>query len=133
MKKTQRLFVYFKKDLYAGFLVFLLALPLSLGIAKASGFPAIMGIFTAIIGGLITSLFSRVSPLSIKGPAAGLITICAAAINEVSAIDNPTNAISHLSAILLIVGALQIFVGYMKLGSWQNYFPTQPYTECLLQ
>ncbi len=123
MKKTQNLFSYFKNDFYAGFLVFLLALPLSLGIAKASGFPAAMGIFTAMVGGLITSLFSRVSPLSIKGPAAGLITICAAAINEVSAIDHPANAISHLSAILLIVSALQIFVGYMRLGSLAELFP----------
>lgn len=123
MKITQRLFTYLKNDFYAGFLVFLLALPLSLGIAKASGFPAAMGIFTAIVGGLVTSLFSRVSPLSIKGPAAGLITICAAAITDVSTLDITTNAISHLSAMLLIVGVLQILVGYMKLGSLAELFP----------
>lgn len=123
MKITQRLFTYLKNDFYAGFLVFLLALPLSLGIAKASGFPASMGIFTAMVGGLVTSLFSRVSPLSIKGPAAGLITICAAAINDISKIDNSSSAISHLAAMLLIVGVLQILVGYFKLGSLAELFP----------
>lgn len=57
---------HWNSDLVSGFLVFLLALPLSLGIAKASGFPAAMGVLTAMIGGLAT-VFFRVSELSIKG------------------------------------------------------------------
>src|SRR5437868_580936 len=59
-----------KTDALSGFLVFLLAMPLSLGIAKASGFPAAMGVLTAMVGGLVVSVFMG-GRLTIKGPAAG--------------------------------------------------------------
>jgi MFS superfamily sulfate permease-like transporter len=61
-------------DIRSGIMVSLLALPLSLGIALASGFPAVAGILTAIAAGLIASWFKG-APLTIKGPAAGLIAI----------------------------------------------------------
>ena len=59
------------RELTAGFLVFLLALPLSLGIALASGFPPMAGLVTAIVGGVVAT-FVGSAPLTIKGPAAGL-------------------------------------------------------------
>lgn len=108
-----------KTDMVCGFLVFLLALPLSLGIAKASGFPAAMGVLTAMIGGLVT-VFFRVSPLSIKGPAAGLITIAAAAVLEFGGDEQGWKT---ASAVIVVMALLQVLFGFLKFGSLSDIFP----------
>ena len=110
---------YWSKDLQAGFMVFLLALPLSLGIAKASGFPAAMGLLTAMIGGFV-GLFFRVAPLSVKGPAAGLITICAAAIADLG---GETQGWPLACAAILVMGVLQMGLAWLKLGKLSAFFP----------
>jgi MFS superfamily sulfate permease-like transporter len=113
----------FSIDAISGFLVFLLALPLSLGIAKASGFPAAMGVLTAMIGGLVVSIFQG-GRLTIKGPAAGLITVCAAAVTDLSALN-----IAGVSGVQLACGAVVIMAiiqfgfGLLKFGSLSDFFP----------
>ena len=110
-------------DALSGFLVFLLALPLSLGIAKASGFPAAMGVLTAMIGGLVVSLFAG-SALTIKGPAAGLITICAGAVTELGALNiEGYTGVQLACGAIVVMAAIQIVFGFLKFGSLSDFFP----------
>ncbi len=108
-----------RSDAMSGFLVFLLALPLSLGIAKASEFPPAMGVLTAMIGGLFVSFFAG-SRLTIKGPAAGLITICAGAVTEMG---GGTQGWQMALGVIVVASLLQIGFGFMKLGSLSDFFP----------
>lgn len=108
-----------KTDLLSGFMVFLLALPLSLGIAKASGFPAAMGVLTAMIGGIFASFF-KVSDLTIKGPAAGLITICSGAIIEFG---GGEAGWKMACAAIMVAALFQILFAILKLGSLSAFFP----------
>jgi len=106
-------------DAISGFIVFLLALPLSLGIAKASDFPPITGLLTAIIGGLVVSFLAG-SRLTIKGPAAGLIVIVAGAVTDFGG--GETGWKMALGAIV-IAGVIQILFGVFKLGKLADVFP----------
>lgn len=106
-------------DMLSGFLVFLLALPLSLGIAKASEFPPAMGVLTAMIGGLLVSFFAG-SRLTIKGPAAGLITICSGCVLELGGGAEGW----HLAlGVIVVAAAIQIVFGFLKFGSLSDFFP----------
>ncbi|MFN5889253.1 MAG: SulP family inorganic anion transporter, partial [Bacteroidota bacterium] len=111
----------FRSDFISGFLVFLIALPLSLGIAQASDFPAIMGLVTAMIGGVFVSWFVG-SELTIKGPAAGLIVIVAGAVEEFGRGDNVEGWHMALGAIL-VAGIIQLLFGFIRLGSLIDFFP----------
>ena len=109
----------YTSDAISGFIVFLLALPLSLGIAKASEFPPIMGLISAIIGGLVVSIFMG-SRLTIKGPAAGLIVIVAGAVAEFGGGETGW----HLAlGAMVISGLVQILFGVFKLGKLADFFP----------
>ncbi len=108
-----------KSDILSGFLVFLLALPLSLGIAKASEFPPAMGVLTAMIGGIFVSFFAG-SRLTIKGPAAGLITVCAGAVTEMGGGSTGW----HLAcAAIVFTGIIQFILSKFKIGSIGDFFP----------
>ncbi len=113
---------YGRKDFTSGFLVSLLALPLCLGIAQASGFPPLAGLTTAIVGGIIGGLLSG-APLTIKGPAAGLIAI---ALGSLQAFDVPGHALAGYQTTLgAIVAAavLQIILGKLRVGQLAAFFP----------
>ena len=103
-----------RKNAISGFLVFLIALPLSLGIALASGAPPVAGVLTAMAGGIIASLLGS-APLTIKGPAAGLIVIVAGAVTELGAGD-PMVGYRRMLAVGVVAGAIQIAFALLRAG-----------------
>ncbi len=113
---NKNLFAHFKSDLPAGVVVFLVALPLCLGIALASGAPFFSGMISGIIGGIVIGFMSN-SHLSVSGPAAGLAAVVLASINQLGAFE------TFLLAVL-IAGAVQIVLGIVKAGAIANYFPS---------
>jgi MFS superfamily sulfate permease-like transporter len=110
-----------KQDLMSGFLVSVIALPLSLGVAGASNFPPIMGVMTAIVGGILVSFLTN-SELTIKGPAAGLIVIVAGAVNELGKGDTVLGWHLALGAIV-VAGVVQVLMGLLKLPRFADFFP----------
>ncbi len=106
-------------DAISGFLVFLLALPLSLGIARASEFPPLMGLVTAMIGGIVVSVIAG-SRLTIKGPAAGLIVIVTGAVAGFGGGERGW----HLAlGAIVVAGLVQVLFGVFKLGRLSELFP----------
>jgi MFS superfamily sulfate permease-like transporter len=114
-RKKFYLVSFLKHDLKASITVFFVALPLCLGVALASNAPVISGLISGMIGGLIIPLMSK-SQLSVSGPAAGLTTICAAAILQ--------TGFSSFFLSVAIAGLLQILLGVLKAGSFTQFIPS---------
>lgn len=99
----------FKHDLFASIVVFLVALPLCMGIAVASGAPPATGIITGIIGGLMAGALAG-CPLQVSGPAAGLTVIVWDLIH--------THGMEKLAIIILMAGIIQMISAWLQLGQW---------------
>ena len=106
---------HWKSDIPSGLVVFLVAIPLCLGIALASGSSAMSGIIAGIVGGLIVTLFSN-SSLGVSGPAAGLVAIVAPAIVQLG--------FGNFLLAVVISGVIQFVLGLVKAGTIGYYFPT---------
>ncbi|MEU1212034.1 SulP family inorganic anion transporter [Streptomyces sp. NPDC005790] len=102
-------FPHLRQDFTASIVVFLVALPLCVGVAVASGVPAELGLITGIVGGIVTG-FMRGSSLQVSGPAAGLTVLVFEAVQ--------TFGIAALGVIVLAAGLLQLAMGALKLGRW---------------
>lgn len=105
-----------KTNLSAGLVVYLVALPLCLGIAVASGAPPLAGIISGIIGGLVVGWLSN-SHISVSGPAAGLTAILIAGINDLGSFE-----LILLAG--LIAGVIQVVLGFIKAGAVSRFFPS---------
>jgi MFS superfamily sulfate permease-like transporter len=109
-------FSFFRQDFAAGFVVFLVALPLCLGIALASEAPPISGLITGIIAGIVVAFFSG-SELSVSGPAAGL-TVTVIATQKI------TGGFDGLLVATIIAGAIQLILGFLRTGLLATFFPS---------
>jgi MFS superfamily sulfate permease-like transporter len=112
---------HWKEDAISGFLVFLIALPLCLGISMASGFPPIAGVLSAIVGGVMVTFIGS-ARLTIKGPAAGLIVIALGAVGELGQGD-PVMGYKRALAVGMGAAALQIIFALVRAGTLGDLMP----------
>jgi MFS superfamily sulfate permease-like transporter len=105
-----------KEDTVAGVVVFLVALPLCLGIAIACGLPPVSGLIAGIVGGLVVPMISK-SALSVTGPAAGLTSIVLVEVQQLG-------GIPPFLAAVMIAGVLQFLLGVLKSGRFAALVPS---------
>ena len=115
----QGLIENWKSDLQAALSVALIALPLSMGIALAAGAPPMAGIISAIVGGVVTTLY-RGGHISVNGPAKGVIAVILAGLVAMN--DGTGQAFNYVLAAIVISGALQAILGMLKLGRFADIF-----------
>lgn len=108
-----------QSDLIAAVSVSLIALPLSLGIALAAGAPAMSGIISAIVGGVVTTLY-RGGHISVNGPAKGVIAVILLGIVLMD--DGSGQAFNYVLAAVVVSGAIQVLLGLFKLGRLADIF-----------
>lgn len=116
MKSNNTFFSSLARDIPASIVVFLVALPLCLGIASGSGAPYFSGIIAGVVGGIIVGVISG-SHLSVSGPAAGLITIVSGAITGLPSYEAFTCAV-------VVAGFLQLLLGKLKAGVLADFVPS---------
>lgn len=127
----KQLFSNFKTDFPAGIVVFLVAVPLCLGIAAVSGVPAFSGLIAGIIGGIVVGIFSG-SQLGVSGPAAGLAVIVFEAIEtfrqevdqNLDALAITSEALQMFFLAVVIAGFIQLVLGFLNGGIIGYYFPS---------
>lgn len=117
----QGLIENWRSDFLAAISVSLVAMPLGLGVAVASGAPPIAGLISAIVGGIVVTLF-RGSHLAINGPAAGLIAVILSAISSLE--DGSGQTLNYVLAATCVAGAIQVILGFLKLGRIAEIIPS---------
>lgn len=115
----QGLIENWQSDAIAALSVALIALPLSLGIALAAGAPAMAGIISAVVGGVVTT-FYRGGHIAVNGPAKGVIAVILAGISMMD--DGSGQAFNYVLAAIVVSGALQVVMGMLKLGRFADLF-----------
>src|SRR5688572_7456245 len=105
-----------KKDSISGLVVFLVAVPLCIGIAIASGAPAFSGLISGMIGGIVAGIFSK-SHTSVSGPAAALTSVLLSQLGVLGSFE-------ALLMAVVIAGFIQIIMGILQFGALANYFPS---------
>lgn len=110
-----------RSNLIAGFVVSLIALPLALGLAIASGFPMVAGVITAVVGGVLVSILGG-SHVTITGPGYGLVVVFLSAVTVLGAGDMQAGYLYALAAVV-ISGVLIALFGLLRFGALSDFFP----------
>ena len=116
LNTNHNIFSNLKFDFPASIVVFLVAMPLCLGIALASGAPLFSGLIAGIIGGIVVGSLSG-SSLGVSGPAAGLAVIVAAAIEDLGGFE-------YFLVAVILAGVIQILMGFARAGNIAYFFPS---------